>query len=164
MARSLTEADLQAVVDLVLEREKSKRKIKVKIKPIARGCADHLKNEIIIPVVALTIGEDYAIYYVIHELSHFFASGHKADFKAIENRLLTHWELSIRRMKAYPRTLYSKGDVVYLRTRTGWHTWKTLKTEMQARAWLTRGKSKHPRLQWRIEKFYEYWLVQWLEV
>ena len=112
----LTEADLQAVVDLVSEANHYPFQVLVNVKDIRGGYASRFFTKAIyIPRWALAKSDDYAIYYAIHELAHivYGGSGHGVEYKKIEDRLLRHWEMAIRRKKVYPRTIYSRGKVVY---------------------------------------------------
>ena len=117
----LTEGDLQAVVDLVLEKEQSRIKghlinhITVRVKPVLRGKADPYSLLVVVPLWALARSDDYAIYYTIHEVAHILSPhrGHGSGYKEVEDLLLSFWEMSIKRKRAYPRTVSAKGDVVY---------------------------------------------------
>ena len=160
----MTEADLQAVADLVLEREGSGRRVRVRITTTRRGHAYIDKGELTVPIWALAQGDDFAIYYTIHEVAHFYHYGHGDAYKRVEDRLLSHWELSIGRKKHYPRTMYSKGEIVYLRdTKDEWHTWKTFEDENKANAAFIKARKSHPSLEWKRIPFDKYWLVQWKE-
>ena len=113
----LTKADLQAVAELVSEADRYPWIVRVEVRDIKAGYSRHNTQTIVVPKWALLRSDDYAIYYTIHELAHIIVGvhGHGVKYKRTEDRLLKHWELAIDRKRVYPRTLYSRGQIVYSR-------------------------------------------------
>lgn len=148
----LTEADLQAVADLVTERDRASP-VAVSLRNTRNGKAYHEFRLVTVPMWALKYGDDYTIYYVIHEVAHivYGKGGHGEGYKAVEDRLLSYWELSIKRARAYPRTVYSRGQVVYSKVKT--KRWIPLHLSISREdvlESLSIAETRHPRTQFRI--------------
>ena len=112
----ITEADLQSAIDLTIERLPEFFPIRpiLNYKDIQRnGRANWKTNSITVPKWAGKIGESYALYYSLHELTHYVngkLSGHGEFFKRMEDKILSLWGLSIKRAKCYPKELYANGQ------------------------------------------------------
>jgi hypothetical protein len=112
----MTEKDLQSIIDLTIDRFKTWFPIhpSLQIKDLKRGGRANWKTSCIsIPLWALKYGEHYVTYYTLHELTHYYnghLGGHGPLFKSIEDKLLGLWGLSIKRAKAYPKSLYANGQ------------------------------------------------------
>lgn len=80
---------------------------------------DHLGRRFSIPKHALNISEEYAVYYVAHELAHhaFFGIDHGATMEKVEGNLCAAFDIAIEYKTVYPRKLIRKstGEVVYCR-------------------------------------------------
>jgi len=108
--------DLQAVADLILEKDNYPNRVMVEVRLIKAGYSRRKQHKVVIPFWALKRGDDYAIYYTIHEIAHIVSpplSSHGTRYKQVEDRLLGYWEFMVKRKKVYPRTLYSRGQMVY---------------------------------------------------
>jgi hypothetical protein len=111
-----TEKDLQTVIDLTVEHFKEWFPVRptLYLKELKRnGRANWKTSKISVPLWAVKIGEHYAMYYALHELTHYyngFLSGHGPLFQSIEDKLLSLWSMSIERAKAYPKRLYANGE------------------------------------------------------
>jgi len=83
----------------------------IQFKSVRRGRARIDSRKITIPIWTLQRTKSYAIYYVIHELSHFIVSdkfgafGHGGIFKKIEIMILKKYNIIPIYKKAYPKTL-----------------------------------------------------------
>lgn len=80
---------------------------------------DHLGRRFSIPLHALNKSEEYAVYYVAHELAHhaFFGTNHGPKMKEVEGNLLAAFDIEIEYLKEYPRRLIRKstGETVHER-------------------------------------------------
>lgn len=91
---------------------------KIHFKNIRRGRATPL-GYVSIPLWALTLGEVYFIYYILHELCHqieykkYGVSSHDNNFKNIEKALLNRFNIKIEYKKVYPKRLIKGNKVVY---------------------------------------------------
>lgn len=112
----MTELDMQSVLDVTREKFISEFPVRpiIKLKNVRRnGRANWKSNSITIPAWVAKYGENYSIYYILHELTHYYKGslgGHGPLFKEIENKLLSVWGISIIRAKAYPKTLFANGQ------------------------------------------------------
>ena len=100
----MTEADIQAIADLTAKFLGIPFRPIGKIRDVRRGTAWRKARWFSIPRWVLDHGEDYATYYVIHEVCH-FANGyihHGPEFREVEDRALAYWGLKIHRKKVYP--------------------------------------------------------------
>jgi predicted metal-dependent hydrolase len=64
----------------------------------------------------MNISEEYAIYYIVHEVCHFKHTnerGHGKEFKSTERKALDSWGIEIEYSRAYPKKLYHNGQCVY---------------------------------------------------
>jgi len=130
----MTEADLQAVVDLTIEAITTNPptrqgrpisvttppKPKVEVRSIRGGYAKYRLNLIVIPAWALKEGDSHAIWYAVHEASHFLnpERRHGHTFEDIENVGLRLWDIRIsRRSRVYPTKLVavSNGSTLWER-------------------------------------------------
>lgn len=88
--------------------------IHVHLKSVKRGKASWRHNQVIIPMWVGRYAEEYQLYYVLHELAHVLVGPshqpHGSEFRVMEDKLLSDWDLSIKRMRVYPKHLYSKGQ------------------------------------------------------
>ena len=83
------------------------------IKNVKRGYATKVKNmyKVVIPQWAFKRGENYWIWYVVHEIAHvihhslFGTYRHDNNFKAIEDMYLEDFGLQIIRKKVYPKEI-----------------------------------------------------------
>src|SRR5689334_18020766 len=97
--------DLQAIIDTTVENLRSDFPIRprVELRTLKRGGrANWTSQTISIPEWATKFGETYLIYYVLHELTHYYngrLGGHGPKFREIENKLLSLWGITIRRAK-----------------------------------------------------------------
>lgn len=80
---------------------------------------DHLGRRFSIPKHALNVSEEYAVYYVAHELAHhaFFGIDHGSTMEKVEGNLCAAFDIAIEYKTVYPRKLIRKstGAVVYCR-------------------------------------------------
>lgn len=100
----MTLADIQAVADLTAKFLKLGCRPIATVKPTRRGYAHLSKNRFSVPEWAIARGEDYATYYTVHEVCHFYAGGidHGSLFVKVEDRALAYWGLYIKRKRVYP--------------------------------------------------------------
>ena len=114
----MREHDLQALADLITEHFHS-RSVIVKLKTVNRGHAHFDTRLVSIPKWAGKRGEQFAIYYVVHEACHVIAfdlwriTTHGDLFKNIEKQALALWGLTIEYKRAYPAALSANGERVY---------------------------------------------------
>jgi len=96
--------------------------IDITVKDVNRGnarCRYKGYYRITIPQWAIDRSEEYGIYYICHELAHctcselFGTMGHCTEFKVIEDVYLADFGITIKRKKAYPKTLVAFGQEVY---------------------------------------------------
>lgn len=110
--------DAIALLDLL--NETNKTSIKMTFSKANCGRANQRLQKFTIPVHAITKGESYLFYYVIHEYSHCMLSrhtGHNNQFKQTELILLNKFTNidSMDYARAYPKTIYANGEIVYKR-------------------------------------------------
>jgi len=85
--------------------------ITIKFKNVRRGSARNRTRKITIPIWAIQKSRAFAIYYIIHEVSHFIVNdklgggGHCEVFKQVETTILE---------KYYMKPVYKKAYVKYL--------------------------------------------------
>lgn len=85
--------------------------IEIQFKHVQRGSARYNTRKITIPLFAIDKTRAYAIYYVIHELTHFivadkrFGWGHGKIFQEIEKTILEKYNMRPVYAKAYPKYL-----------------------------------------------------------
>jgi len=111
----MTLADIQAIADLTAKFLGLPFRPTARIKDTSRGYAWTRKGWFSIPTFALSRGEDYVIYYTVHEVCHFYGGhlDHGPQFKRIEDRALAYWGLYIKRKKVYPiKNGVFKGPIV----------------------------------------------------
>ena len=108
----MTLPDIQAIADLTAKFLGLIIRPKARITKANRGHAWTNKGVFSIPEWAVKRGEDYATYYTIHEVCHFYAGGifHGPLFKKVEDRALANWGLYIERKKVYPQRIF-KGPI-----------------------------------------------------
>ena len=97
-------SELQAIANLTAKYLGLSVKPKAKITPNKRGRAYTTKGWFSIPEWAFKHGEKFLIYYVVHEVCHFYGGtlDHGKLFCQVEDRALKFWGLYIRRKKVYP--------------------------------------------------------------
>ncbi len=107
----IEQLDLLNIADKIMEAEKLDF-IDIQFKQVrGGGRARYRTRKITIPVWVLDRAEEYQIYYVIHELSHFInydknnGYGHNEDLKRIEQRILKEYNITIIYSRAYPKWL-----------------------------------------------------------
>jgi len=100
---------------------------KVFVKHVRRGRTNLTRREkITIPSWTYRrFGRHYFRYYVLHEIAHAISlvtkadglrgSGHTLAFHRIEEQLCDEWNLELRRVSAYPKSIDYKGQEVYNR-------------------------------------------------
>lgn len=87
--------------------------IGIDFKKVIKGRARYGTRKITIPCAVLERVKEYAIYYVIHELTHFVAVdnfnnyGHTPLFRKIESTILKSYGIIPNYSKAYPKALYN---------------------------------------------------------
>ena len=103
----MTLADIQAIADLTAKFLGLPNRPQAHIKATRRGRAHVYTNWFSIPTFALERGDNYIIYYTVHEVCHFFNGGirHGELFKAVEDRALAHWGLYLKRKKVYQKEI-----------------------------------------------------------
>ena len=119
---SLTIVDLQACADATAEylRKITTHPKVVRVPPVRITTAQQgfaRSTYLTVPSWALARTEDYAIYYVVHEVTHYFAGpGHGLAFKHLEQNALAQWDLFPVYNRVYPKLLKNgAGDVLYRR-------------------------------------------------
>ena len=105
--------ELKQIAEQLIEKNKLPP-IKIQFKNICGGgSARYNTRKITIPYWAIQAVKEYAIYYLIHELSHFIAIdnfqtyGHGKIFKEIEKTILKKYNIIPDYAKAYPKALYN---------------------------------------------------------
>lgn len=95
--------------------------VKIAFKNIRRGWSS-IKGNISIPLWSINRGKDYALYYVIHEVTHqiiykeYKTFRHTRDFKELEKFLLLRYNIIPKYAKVYPQALYNRdGKILYSR-------------------------------------------------
>jgi len=86
--------------------------ITIKFKNVRRGSARNRTRKITIPIWAIQKSRAFAIYYTIHEVSHFIvndklggAVSHGKLFKQVETNILEKYYIKPVYKKAYPKYL-----------------------------------------------------------
>jgi hypothetical protein len=103
-----------------LKKELELNNVTIHFKDVRRGFSSQL-GYISIPLWAIQRNHFYALYYIVHELSHqiaqkkFNSFGHNDDFKEIEKNILAKFNLTIVYSKAYAKKLLKNNEVVYER-------------------------------------------------
>jgi len=69
--------------------------------------------KITIPNWIFAQADEFQTYYVVHELCHCIYGDHKTLFKNLEKSILAEWGIEIEYSRAYPKRLYSNGEMVY---------------------------------------------------
>lgn len=101
-----------------LKKELELNNVTIHFKDVRRGFSSQL-GYISIPLWAIKKNHFYALYYIVHELSHQIAFkqdkgfGHNNYFKEIEKNLLNKFNLTPIYAKAYAKKLLKNNEVVY---------------------------------------------------
>lgn len=100
----MTLNEIQAIANLTAKFLGLSIKPKGKITQTKRGRAYTTKGYFTIPEWAFKHGEKFLIYYVVHEVCHFYGGtlDHGKLFCQVEDRALKFWGLYIQRKKVYP--------------------------------------------------------------
>jgi predicted metal-dependent hydrolase len=100
----MTLNEIQAIANLTAKFLGLPIKPRAKIKDSKRGYAHTTKGWFSIPKWAFDHGEKFVIYYVVHEVCHFYKGTlyHGKKFCQIEDKALRFWGLYIQRKKVYP--------------------------------------------------------------
>lgn len=97
---------------------RNKTRPTIEVRNNQRGRYRPLADLIIIPQWATEKGEHYLIYYMVHELTHVFYSGHDSIFKKAEIETLEYFGINITYRRAYPSTLSYNGVEFYRHDRS----------------------------------------------
>jgi predicted metal-dependent hydrolase len=100
----MTLNEIQAIANLTAKFLGLSAKPKAEITSNRRGRAYTTKGRFSIPEWAFDHGEKFIIYYVVHEVCHFYEGtlDHGPKFCQIEDHALRFWGLYIQRKKVYP--------------------------------------------------------------
>lgn len=105
---------LEMVGQEILKEHKNSAQIK--FKDIRRG--KYRKGNIIIPLWCIKYGKHFAIYYVIHEVSHAIDNNrelrkaHSKEFKKIEKDLLLRFNIIPIYARAYAKKLINREGII----------------------------------------------------
>ena len=97
-------SEIQAIANITAKHLGLSLKPRAEITKNKRGCAYTTKGYFTIPEWAFNHGEKFVIYYVVHEVCHFYGGtlDHGKLFCQVEDRALKFWGLYIQRKKVYP--------------------------------------------------------------
>jgi predicted metal-dependent hydrolase len=100
----MTLNEIQAIANLTAKLLGISTKPKAEITTNKRGRAYTTQNRFNIPEWSLKHGERFVIYYIVHEVCHFYGGelDHGPLFCKVEDRALKFWGLYIQRKKVYP--------------------------------------------------------------
>lgn len=100
----MTLNEIQAIANLTAKFLGLAIKPRAEITSNKRGRAYTTKGWFSIPKWAFDHGEKFVIYYVVHEVCHFYGGtlDHGPTFCKVEDRALKFWGLYIQRKKVYP--------------------------------------------------------------
>jgi hypothetical protein len=105
--------DANALLELLNEHEKTR--VTMTLSRSIGGRANIKLKRFTIPLTQQArYGNDYMMYYVIHEFTHCLGF-HKHDnkFKLKEQSLCNLFGYKLEYAKAYPKTIYANGKIVY---------------------------------------------------
>lgn len=96
--------EIQAIANITAKFLGLKIKPRAEITSNKRGRAYTTKGWFSVPEWAFKHGEKFTIYYIVHEVCHFYkgALDHGPKFCQVEDRALKFWGLYIQRKKVYP--------------------------------------------------------------
>lgn len=97
--------EIQSIANLTAKFLGLSIRPKAEITSNQRGRAYTTKGRFSIPEWAFEHGERFVIYYVVHEVCHFYGGeiDHGQLFCKVEDRALKFWGLYIQRKKVYPQ-------------------------------------------------------------
>ena len=100
----MTLNEIQAIANITAKFLGLPIKPKAEITSNKRGRAYTTKGRFNIPEWAFKHGEKFVIYYIVHEVCHFYGGtlDHGNLFCQVEDRALKFWGLYIQRKKVYP--------------------------------------------------------------
>jgi predicted metal-dependent hydrolase len=100
----MTLNEIQAIANITAKFLGLSNKPRAEITSNKRGRAYTTKGWFSIPEWAFDHGEKFVIYYVVHEVCHFYGGtlDHGKLFCQVEDRALKFWGLYIQRKKVYP--------------------------------------------------------------
>jgi predicted metal-dependent hydrolase len=75
-----------------------------------RGRAKIKKNIATVPAWALKLHPGYAVYYTLHELSHFKVWRHGPAFQEVEQELCGQFEILLKYRRVFPDAINWKGE------------------------------------------------------
>jgi len=100
--------ELQEVADAMCQRHQVAA-ITVEIRVVRRGRARPGTHRVTVPAWALALGREYAVYYVIHEVTHLISgqARHTPRFHELEVEWLARYGMRPVYRRAYPRQMWS---------------------------------------------------------
>lgn len=114
--------DLESAIELTKDKFGGLSKIvSIRWKNVKRGFARYDGNKITLPLWILGKNEGYALYYVLHEISHLITcwqygptiATHGREFKEVEKQVMDCWDIQIEYARAYPKRVFVNGQKCY---------------------------------------------------
>lgn len=110
----MNERGYQHVVDTTRRWVNYTKKVTVTVNEIlSQGRGWFMEKKIEMPAWVSRYDVSFRIYYVVHELTHCMVGvEHNKNFKTVEDKLLSLWDIRIKRRSVYPKAIYRDGKKI----------------------------------------------------